>query len=261
MPETGNLWRTTVDIQDNWTSMISNLENNAGLAPHAGPGHWNDPDMLEVGNGGMTATEYQTHFTMWCMMAAPLILGNDLRNTSAAYVEILTNAEVIALDQDVAGIQGTRVAKNGNWEVWCKPLGSTNGGLKAAALLNLGTATASIQVTWQEIGLAGYAAVRDLWAHQDLGWFGNSFTASVPAHGVVALKITAGTAPTLSILSAQPPIQLRLLGVSNALTVVQRSIDLENWIPFLTNTPASNVWDFFDTNAPALQMFYRFVLQ
>ncbi len=170
MPNCGNLWRTTMDISDNWQSMTSNMDNNESLAGDAGPGHWNDPDMLEVGNGGMTTTEYRAHFTMWCMMAAPLILGNDLRSASSAIKGILTNAEVIALDQDAAGIQGTRVRKSGNLEVWCKPLGSTNGNIKGVALLNRGTAAATIQANWGDIGLSGYATVRDLWAQQDLGW-------------------------------------------------------------------------------------------
>jgi alpha-galactosidase len=116
--DVGNLWRTTSDINDNFGSMLNIIETNNNSASVAGPGHWNDPDMLEVGNGGMTTTEYQTHFSMWAIMAAPLIAGNDLRSMSQATSDILTNSEVIAVDQDPAGIQGTRVVDNGDLEVW-----------------------------------------------------------------------------------------------------------------------------------------------
>ena len=259
MPSCGNLWRTTTDISDNWQSMTANLDNNEGLAAYAGPGHWNDPDMLEVGNGGMTLTEYRSHFTMWCMMAAPLILGNDLRSASSAIQAILTNAEVIALDQDAAGIQGTRVSRSGNLEVWCKPLGSTSGGAKAVALLNRGAVAATIQANWGDLGLSGYATVRDVWAQQDLGWFGGSFATTVPSHGVVALRIRAATPPWLSIVPDGPPIHLRAQGVANATIVVQTSTNLADWLPWLTNRPASDPWDFRDTRPPARQMFYRLV--
>jgi len=115
--DVGNLWRTTGDISDNWYSMVSIIDINAGLYMYAGPGHWNDPDMLEVGNGGMTDTEYRAHFSMWCIMAAPLIAGNDLRNMSASTLEILTAPEVIAVDQDPLGKQGRRVRDHGDREV------------------------------------------------------------------------------------------------------------------------------------------------
>ena len=108
-------------------------------------------------------------------MIGLLILGNDLRNASSAILGILTNAEIIALDQDAAGIEGRRVGKSGDLEVWCKPLGSTNGNTKAVALLNRGTVAATIQANWSDIGLSGYATVRDLWGQQDSGWFHGSF--------------------------------------------------------------------------------------
>jgi alpha-galactosidase len=249
-----------MDISDNWQSMVANMDTNATLSAYAGPGQWNDPDMLEVGNGGMTTTEYRAHFTMWCMMAAPLILGNDLRSTSQAIKGILTNAEVIGIDQDAAGIQGTRVKKSGNLEVWCKPLGSTNGSTKAVALLNRGTVAATIVVNWSDIGLSGYGAVRDLWAHQDLGYFNGSFAAVVPSHGVVALGIAAADPPRLAVLPNGLPIHLRAYGISNATIVVQTSTNLADWLPLLTNTPATDVWDFLDTNTTEPQKFYRFVM-
>ncbi|HYH05282.1 MAG TPA: cellulose binding domain-containing protein, partial [Bacillota bacterium] len=192
----GNLWRTTTDISDNWSSVCKIIDLNQQWAKYAGPGQWNDPDMLEVGNGGMTDTEYRTHFSMWCMMAAPLITGNDLRNMSQATLKILTNREVIAVDQDPAGIQGTRVVDNGDLEVWCKPLGSANGSSKAVALFNRGGATSTITVNWSDIGITGSASVRDLWDQEDRGTYNGSYSATVPSHGVVLLKIVQNSATT-----------------------------------------------------------------
>ena len=117
----GNLWRTTGDIQDNWSSMSKIGFDQGRLASFAGPGHWNDPDMLEIGNGGMSATEYRTHFSLWCMLAAPLMAGNDLRTMSAETREILTNQEAIAVDQDVLGRQAVRLLEKAGIEVWVKP--------------------------------------------------------------------------------------------------------------------------------------------
>jgi alpha-galactosidase len=188
-PDCGNLWRTTGDIQATWTSITSNIDTNSSLAQYAGPGRWNDPDMLEVGNGSLTEAESRAHFSMWCIMAAPLIAGNDLRNMSQATTNILTNTEAIAVDQDAAGIQGTRVVDNGDLEVWCKPLGAANGGPKAVVLLNRSGSTASMTVNWSDIGLSGSASVRDLWAKTDLGSFSGSYSASVPSHDATMVLI------------------------------------------------------------------------
>ncbi|HEX3046011.1 MAG TPA: glycoside hydrolase family 27 protein [Bacillota bacterium] len=189
-PDTGNLWRTGADISDDWNVIIGIIKENNLLAKFAGPGHWNDPDMLEVGNGGLSNTEYRAHFSMWCIMAAPLIAGNDLRNMTPETVEILTNQEVIAVDQDPAGIQGTKVEHDGILEVWLKPLGSAGGKEKAVALFNRDDMEAPITTHWDKIGITGTAMVRDLWSHKDLGVFKDSFTAKAPSHGVVMLKIT-----------------------------------------------------------------------
>ncbi len=199
-PDLGNLWRTTGDINDTWARMISRIDQNAPSAFLAGPGRWNDPDMLEVGNGGMTDTEYRTHFSMWCIVAAPLIAGNDLTAMSAQTLATLTNPEVIAVDQDPAGEQGIRVGgvvgSPLTYEVWCKPLG-TDFSTKAVALLNRDTNAANITATWTDLGLRpGPASIRDLWAHADLGTFTDSFTTNVPGHGVVLLRV-AGTPPAL----------------------------------------------------------------
>ena len=190
-PATGNLWRTTGDIQDNWASVLKILDNPSQQhAEAAGPGGWNDPDMLEVGNGKMTDAEYRSHFSLWAMMAAPLIAGNDLRSMSQATKDILMNAEVIAIDQDAAGKQGTRIRAEGGSEVWAKPLKQK--GAVAVVLFNRGEAAADINANWGEVGLpSGKAKVRDLWAHTDRGVYTDSFKANVPPHGVVMLKIVS----------------------------------------------------------------------
>ena len=186
----GNLWRTTGDISDNWGSVVSIIDINANLYSYAGPGHWNDPDMLEVGNGGMTDTEYRAHFSMWCIMAAPLIAGNDLRSMSQATIEILTAPEVIAVDQDLLGKQGRRVRDYGAQEVWVKELVHGN---RAVALFNRSLGAADITVLFNDLNLgpqfSGRAGIRDLWSRQDLGIFTDSFTAEVPGHGVILIKV------------------------------------------------------------------------
>ncbi|WIX87640.1 NPCBM/NEW2 domain-containing protein [Amycolatopsis sp. DG1A-15b] len=188
--DVGHLWRTTGDIKDNWAKMVQILKANAPLAPYAGPGHWNDPDMLEVGNGGMTTEEYRSHFSLWAMMAAPLLIGADLRKVSAANFDVLRNAEVIALDQDRRGVQA-RVLSNqdGHW-VFAKPL---DGGDVAIALFNETTSGATIGTTAAAAGLAkaaGYTA-RDLWAHRDLQTAGR-ISAVVPPHATVVYRVHAG---------------------------------------------------------------------
>jgi hypothetical protein len=191
MPSVGHLWRTTGDINASWSSIMSIMDTNAGLAQYAGPGHWNDPDMLEVGNGSLTDNQNKAHFGMWAIMAAPLIAGNDLRSMSTSVKAVLTASEVIAVNQDPLGVQGTRVKGKGALEVWQKKLSGTN--TVAVALLNRTSAAADISVTWSDAGLpAGAAKVRDLYAKSDLGSFTDSYTAkSVPSNGIAMLKITS----------------------------------------------------------------------
>ncbi|HKV51321.1 MAG TPA: glycoside hydrolase family 27 protein [Gemmatimonadaceae bacterium] len=188
-PGVGNLWRTTNDIEDQWPSMLDNLDQSAQHATVAGPGHWNDPDMLEVGNGGMTDDEYRAHFSLWAIMAAPLIAGNDLRDMSAATRATLTNGEVIAVDQDSLGAQGILVWESPpDLQVWAKPL---RGGSRAIALLNRSSEPARITAYFSRAGItADSAAVRDLWAHEDVGRFGRQFSSTVPAHGVMLVRAT-----------------------------------------------------------------------
>ena len=191
MPSVGQLWRTTLDIKANWASITSMMDQNAEYAQYAGPGHWNDPDMLEVGNGSLSDNQNRAHFGMWAMMASPLIAGNDLRSMSAATKAILTATEVIAIDQDALGVQGTRIKGKGALEVWKKKLSGTN--TVAVALLNRTNAAADIAVTWDEAGLpTGAAIVRDVWAKSDLGSFTGTYMAkAVPSNGIALLKITA----------------------------------------------------------------------
>jgi alpha-galactosidase len=182
-----NLWRTTGDIQDNWKSMSENGFNQSRLAPYAGPGHWNDPDMLEIGNGGMTATEYRTHFSLWCLLAAPLMAGNDLRRMSVETLGILTNREVIAIDQDVLGKQGERIMSHDGIELWAKPL---QNGSQAVGVFNRTDDEKAVKFTWAELGRSGRPkALRDLWEHRDLELAGEGLSGRVPAHGVLLLNV------------------------------------------------------------------------
>jgi len=183
----GNLWRTTGDIRDTWDSMTNIGFKQNDLAPFAGPGHWNDPDMLEIGNGGMSETEYKTHMSLWSMLAAPLLAGNDLRSMSPEILAILTNEEVIAVDQDNLGKQGTRQSQSGEQEIWTRPLA---GGAKAIAIFNRAKDEAKVTVSWAELGVTAKSKVRDLWGHKPFENRGPEFSVMVPGHGVVMLRVS-----------------------------------------------------------------------
>ena len=195
--DVGHLWRTTGDIQDCWDcrrdwggmGWTHILDLQVGLETFAGPGHWNDPDMLEVGNGGMSIPEYRTHFSLWCILAAPLMAGNDLRTMSPEIKAILTNKEVIAVDQDSLGRQGHKVRDDGDSEVWAKQL---RDGSRAVVLFNRSQAPATIAVKWEEIGYPGHlsAKVRDLWQHKPLGTFQKQFSVEVPGRDVIMIRVT-----------------------------------------------------------------------
>ena len=187
--EVGNSWRISGDIDNNFNSILSIIDRNEGLAKYAGPGHFNDMDMLQVGRG-MSYDEDKSHFSMWSMMASPLLLGNDMTKMSKETLEIIKNKEIIDINQDVAGLQATKVKKTGSQEVWLKPLGSKNGSEKAIALFNRGSQAADITVNLSDIGLTSIENVRDVWAHKDLQPFNDSYTASVPAHGIVVLRVS-----------------------------------------------------------------------
>jgi alpha-galactosidase len=186
-PVTGNLWRTTEDISDNYDRMSLIGFSQNGLEKFAAPGHWNDPDMLEVGNGGMSRDEYRTHMALWAILAAPLLAGNDLRTMTAETKELLTNPEVIAVDQDSGGVQGHRVWEEGSLEIWVKRL--ADGGT-AVGLFNRTEAAFKMQLDSRLIGVRPMAQLRDLLDHKDLGVINDSYTAEVPKHGVVMLRVS-----------------------------------------------------------------------
>ncbi|WP_188758883.1 glycoside hydrolase family 27 protein [Edaphobacter acidisoli] len=183
----GNLWRTSGDISDSYGRMTSIGFREAGLSKYAGPNHWNDPDFLEVGNGGMSPDEERTHFSLWAMLAAPLIAGNDLTQMSEETRSILLNKEVIAVDQDPLGKAGDRAYAEGPLEVWARPLA---GGDMAVAMFNRLNGTVRITLRLPDVGWKGAAAARDLWTHKDIGVLRGSYTVAVPRHGVVMLRLS-----------------------------------------------------------------------
>src|SRR5207248_2415308 len=194
--DVGNLWRATGDITNKWSTGektdglgdVQILDQLDGLESYAGPGHWNDPDMLEVGNEGLTDTEARAHFSMWCILAAPLIAGNDIRSMTPESRAILTNKDLIAIDQDPLGIQGRRVKKDGDLEVWSKELSD---GTRAVALLNRSEGEKEISVAWTEIGYPELlkASVHDLWSGKTAENIQGKYSASVPSHGAVVIRI------------------------------------------------------------------------
>jgi len=161
----GNLWRTTGDINDTYTRMADIGFNQIGIAQYAGPGHWNDPDMLEVGNGGMTTDEYRTHMSLWAILAAPLLAGNDLATMTPETQAMLTNHDVIAVDQDKLGKQGDRVDANGPIEIWAKPLAD---GSKAVGIFNRQATPLTAHVDFSRAGFTGAVKARDLWLQRTL---------------------------------------------------------------------------------------------
>ncbi len=181
----GNLWRTTGDINDTYSRMAEIGFSQVGLAKFAGPGHWNDPDMLEVGNGGMTQDEYRQHMTLWVILAAPLLAGNDLSKMTPDTLAMLTNKEVLAVDQDPLGKQGDRAWAEGSSEVWTKPL---SGGATAIGIFNRAGGEATITVSLKSIGVSDHARLRDLWQGKAVDAKDGKYTVTVPKHGAVLLK-------------------------------------------------------------------------
>jgi alpha-galactosidase len=186
----GNLWRTTGDIQANWNSMYTILSQQEGLEKYAGPGHWNDPDMLEVGNGKLTMAENRTHFSMWAMLSAPLLAGNDLPNMKPEVKEILTNKDVIAIDQDKLGKQASRVYSEGEVDVWVKHLA---GGATAIAVLNAGSdrySTHPFHLSLAKLGLHGAQSGKDLWTGKTVE-FTDNMKIELPSHDILLVKIAS----------------------------------------------------------------------
>jgi alpha-galactosidase len=191
----GNCWRTTGDIVDTWSSMSRIGFGQAGHEKYAGPGHWNDPDMLVVGYVGwsakvrptrLTPNEQYTHISLWCLLSSPLLIGCDMTKLDEFTLNLLTNDEVLDVNLDPLGRQASRVAKIGALEVWAKDM---EDGSKAVGLFNLGEEEAPVAATWAALGLTGKHKVRDLWRQADQGAFADKFQASVPHHGVVLIKI------------------------------------------------------------------------
>jgi alpha-galactosidase len=215
-----NCWRTTGDIRDTWWSVSSIGFSQSRWVPYAGPGHWNDPDMLVVGYVGwgprlhptkLTPDEQYTHISLWSLLAAPLLLGNDLERMDEFTLSLLTNDEVLAVNQDPLGREANRVTQHGptvtatapgrpdrinkqqQKQIWARDLAD---GSKAVGLFNLGTEPTTVAVQWREIGVEGKQVVRDLWRQKDLGTFDGDFSATVEPHGVVFVKvITVASAP------------------------------------------------------------------
>ncbi len=181
-------WRISADIHNKFSSILKIIDLNAGLDKYASAGHYNDMDMLQVGRG-MTYDEDKSHFSMWCMLNSPLMAGNDLRYMTAETKEILTNTEVIALNQDAAFVQAKRVYSENNMELWVKPLAGRNNKTKAVAILNRADEAKTFTLTPQQLGIKEKSKLRDLWLHKNLGRIGKQQTFSIPAHGIVVLKI------------------------------------------------------------------------
>ncbi len=182
-------WRISGDISPDFESILHIIDLNADLYKYASPGHYNDMDMLQVGRG-MSYDEDKSHFSMWCMMNSPLLAGNDLRNMSKQTIEILTNKEIIALNQDPAFKQGFRIFQSDSIEVWKKPLSGNHGKDIAIAILNRKKAT-SFTITPQMTGISANSRLRDLWEHKELGAMGAAKSFTIPGHGIVVLKVTA----------------------------------------------------------------------
>ncbi len=190
----GNCWRTTGDITDTWGSMCSNGFKSAGHEQYAGPGHWNDPDMLVVGKLGwgslrstrLTPNEQYTHISLWCLLTSPLLIGCDMSQMDDFTLSLLSNDEVIAVDQDPLGKQASRIVKEGDIEIWAKDM---EDGSKAVGLFNRGEGVASIKLNWGDLGWHGEHRVRDLWRQKDLGKFADAYSVDVPRHGVMLIRV------------------------------------------------------------------------
>jgi alpha-galactosidase len=183
----GNLWRTTGDINDTYKRMMEIADTQSAIAKYAGPGHWNDPDMLEIGNGGMTTDEYRTHMSLWAIFAAPLLAGNDVRSMTDDTKSILLNKEVIAVDQDPMGVQGHLAHAEGDIQYYSRPL---NNGEMALVVVNRANAPSSVKIPWSEMHIPQSSKIRDVWKHEDLTPNdGQSYT--IPPHGSLMFRMKA----------------------------------------------------------------------
>jgi hypothetical protein len=195
-------WRISGDIIPYWPFITHIIDKNTYLAAYVSPGHFNDMDMLEVGRG-LTAEEDKSHFSMWCILSSPLILGNDLTKITQQTKNILTNAEVIAVNQDTTGVQAHLISSKAGLQVWGKNLNGRQSRERAVALLNRRGKAAAISVKWKDLNLFGAATVRDLWLHKDLGIFESMYMAIVPSHGVVMLKVVGEQSKLQDVFEAE----------------------------------------------------------
>ena len=202
--DVGHLWRTTGDIRNNWDvpdakagkvwggGVIVNLDMQEELESYAGPDHWNDPDMLEIGNGGLTLAEERSHMSLWCMLAAPLMAGNDLRSMKKETIEILTNPEIIAIDQDPLGKQGYKIVEDDHvhyehYEVFLKPLEK---GDLAICFFNRGEKLKKVEVNWDELGITGDYSIRDVWLQKSVGTLDDQLKLNIPSHDVKVFRLS-----------------------------------------------------------------------
>jgi alpha-galactosidase len=186
----GNLWRTTGDITDDYARMATIGFDKNGAPHNGGPGGWNDPDMLEVGNGGMTLEEYRTHISLWVLMAAPLLLGDDVRHVQPDILSLLTNRDAIAIDQDRLGRQGLPLRRLGDVEIWSRPLAD---GALAIGVFNRSARATTVSLDWADLGLKYPRRLRDVWRAVDLDPAQDKITREIPAHGVALLRLDSMT--------------------------------------------------------------------
>jgi len=199
-----SMWRTTDDIDDSYGRITMIGFSQAGLSKYAGPGHWNDPDMLEIGNGKMTEEEYKAHMSLWVLLAAPLIAGNNLSQMSETDRRILANPEVIAIDQDSLGRQGERLAQSGDLDVWTKPL---NGDRVAIGFFNRSWESRDAVLDLGDIGFSDGADLRDVWERRDLGHHQGAFATTIPSHGVRLFVVSRSRASVTDRGSDERPKQ------------------------------------------------------
>ncbi len=261
LDQVANSYRTDGDISDSWSRMITEISDAAAWAPYAGPGHWSDPDMLEIGNGGMTDNEETTHISMWCMLEAPLLLGTNMTNIGSFELSLCTNAEVIALDQDALGNQAVPVAGTITTGSFCVYEKHLEDGSIAVALVNTGSAASSnATATWSELGISGNQTVVDLWRQQSQGVFNGSYSYTVPAGDtqlvrifpelMISTVVTQTIAPNsssvplyLTVTDSQAALSTEVVTAtsSNPVLIQQSGLSLSgsgaNWILTVTPTP------------------------
>ena len=198
-----NSWRISEDITASWQSVLNAIDKNAYLSPFVSQGHFNDMDMLEIARG-LTSEEDKSYFSMWCILSSPLILGNDLTNITRHTKEILTNSEVIEVDQDTTGVQAHLIYENdAGLQIWAKNLHGKQSKERAVVLFNRSSKTATMALKWKDLHLTGAVSIRDLWLHKDTVSKDSMFTTTVPSHGVVMLKILGSHSVLQEVFEAE----------------------------------------------------------